>query len=202
MPGGRPREFDRDKALEDAMLLFWRKGYHSTSLRDVAEALGVQMPSIYAAFGSKDRLYAEAMDLYMKVSQSLLWGYLERAQSARSGLRDLLIATAKELTNKRTHPNGCLVTLATVDEDMPKAAVEAIHTARKKWLDVIRAQIDRAIKSGELPASADSKTMSRFFTGIVQTIGIQARDGAKASELVAMVDIAMAAWPLRTPKTA
>jgi AcrR family transcriptional regulator len=195
MPAGRPREFDRDKALQTAMLLFWRKGFHATSISDLCKEIGVNTPSIYAAFGNKEALYAEAVSLYMKVTEDLLWGYLKTNRSFRAGMRDLLMATVKELTSTKFHPTGCFVTLATIDEDMPPAVSRAILQARRNWLDTIRSHVQQAVQSGELPSSTNVDGLSRFFQAIVQSIGIQSHDGATSAALEGMVETAMVVWP-------
>ncbi|MEI5997901.1 TetR/AcrR family transcriptional regulator [Paraburkholderia bengalensis] len=197
MRRGRPREFDREKALTDAMLLFWRKGFHATSLRDLGDALGIRMPSLYAAFGSKEALFVEAVDLYMQLTQALLWRHLLEIAWAREAIRELLLATARELTNQTAHPVGCMVTFATIDEDMPDAVVAAIRNARRAWLKVIRDRLEIAVHEGELAGSAEADRLSHFYAAIVQSIGIQAHDGASYSELEGIVGLAMAAWPAR-----
>lgn len=197
---GRPREFDREKALTAAMLLFWRKGFHATSLRDLGEALDIRMPSLYAAFGSKEALYVEAVDLYMRVTRDLLWKNLKRGESAHAEIRELLLATARELTSEEVHPCGCMVTFATTDEDMPADVITAIRSGRQDWLDIIRERLEAAVTDGELPASTDVNSLSRFYFSMVQSMGIQAHDGVSYAELTAVIDIAMSAWP--APKSA
>jgi AcrR family transcriptional regulator len=192
---GRPREFDRDKALTEAMMLFWRKGFHSTSLRDLGDALGIRMPSLYAAFGSKEALYVEAVDQYMELTRTLLWTHLTGDLPAREAIRELLLATAREVTNCEIHPVGCMVSFVTIDEDMPANVVATIRNARNDWQTIIRERLETAIADGELAASADPDSLSRFYVGIVQSIGLQAHDGAPYALLEKMVDIAMAAWP-------
>ncbi|WP_429298187.1 TetR/AcrR family transcriptional regulator [Paraburkholderia sp. GAS199] len=182
------------------MLLFWRKGFHATSLRDLSDVMGIGMPSLYAAFGSKEALYVEAVDLYMQVTRSLLWRHLAERASAREAIRELLLATAKELTNEEAHPGGCMVTFATVDEDMPADVVTAIRNARRAWLDIIHERLEVAVANGELPRSTDVDNLSRFYFAIVQSIGIQSHDGTPYSELKDIVEVAMAAWPASEPK--
>jgi AcrR family transcriptional regulator len=143
------------------MLLFWRKGYNPTSISDLRKATGVSAPGLSAAFGNKEDLYVEAVQLYMRASQSLFRGYLDAGRTARAGMRDLLRATAKDLSCGDSHPIGCFVTLATVDEDMPASVSKAIRKARREWLGVIRAHIERALVNGELPPSTDVRTNGR-----------------------------------------
>jgi AcrR family transcriptional regulator len=192
---GRPREFDRGKALTEAMLLFWRKGFHATSLRDLGDALDIRMPSLYAAFGSKEALYVEAVDQYMELTRTLLWKYLKGDLPAREAIKELLLATAREVTNCDIHPVGCMVSFVTIDEDMPETVIATIRNARSDWHNIVRERLEKAIADGELAASADPDTLSRFYVGIVQSIGIQAHDGAPYEQLEKIIEIAMAVWP-------
>ena len=75
---GRPREFDRDVALQEAMLVFWRKGFLATSMNDLCDAMGIRSPSLYAAFGSKEALYIEAVGHYAKTDRAIDLGSSHR----------------------------------------------------------------------------------------------------------------------------
>src|ERR1700744_164643 len=132
MPRGRPREFNREKGLQNAMLVFWRKGYNPTSIPDLCHAIGISAPSLYAAFGSKEELFIEAVKLYMQASYTLLWNRLAEGRTAYESMKKLLLATAKEGLNLEVHPVGCLISLATVDEDMPPAVAIEIKKRRKE----------------------------------------------------------------------
>lgn len=193
---GRPREFDREKALTDAMLLFWRKGFHATSLRDLGEELNIRMPSLYAAFGSKEALYAEAVEQYMELTRVLLWKYLKADLPAREAIHGLLLATGKEITNCGSHPAGCMISFAAVDEDMPEVVVATIRNARRDWFEAVRERLEAAVADGELPKKTDVSSLSRFFVGVVQSLGIQAHDGVLEVDLEKVVEIAMNAWPV------
>src|ERR1700761_9677931 len=111
---GRPREFDRDAALEAAMLLFWRKGFAATSMTDLCDAMDVRSPSLYAAFGSKEELYLEAVERYVDIQGHLVWDRLEDGATARAGVENLLNAGTENLPESRTTPAGWLAILAAV----------------------------------------------------------------------------------------
>ncbi|MGV3549585.1 TetR/AcrR family transcriptional regulator [Rhizobium sp.] len=196
MPGGRPRAFDRDKALQEAMMVFWRNGYHAASIPDLCSAMGITTTSLYAAFGNKEKLYVEAVELYMKSTQQVLWSRLEKGDPARVGLRNMFSALSSVMTDAASHPIGCWTTLALVDEDMPSLVIRAIRKARSDWLDVIRAYLKAAVEKGELPSSANVDSLTRYYVAIVQGIGVQAHDGATKEELDGLADTAMSGWPV------
>ena len=77
VPIGRPREFDKSKAIDSAMLLFWRNGYEGTSISDLTEALGITRPSLYAAFGNKEQLFRTVLDRYDEGTAEFLTGSLD-----------------------------------------------------------------------------------------------------------------------------
>jgi len=191
---GRPRGFDRDAALNDAMLVFWRKGFLATSMIDLCEAMDIRSPSLYAAFGSKESLYIEAIERYVSNVRPLVWGQLEVALSARAGIEALLQASSGMLPGVADFPSGCMVTLAS--EECPGNIVEAVRRARLDGLALIRGRLERAVASGELPKTTDLGRLSRFYLGVFQGMAIQARDGASPEELAGLVDVAMAAWPV------
>jgi AcrR family transcriptional regulator len=191
---GRPREFDRDAALEAAMLLFWRKGFAATSMNDLCDAMGVRSPSLYAAFGSKEELYLEAMEHYVR-TQGAVWNKLAEGETARAGIENLLIAGSEILPKSRPTPAGCMAMLAAVGDEWPAAVVRVVKKVRLEVLDLLRARLETAVAEGELAASADIDGLSRFYLGVFQGMAIQARDGATKAELRGVVEAAMAAWP-------
>src|ERR1700761_5289271 len=116
---GRPREFDRDAALEAAMLLFWRKGFAATSINDLCEAMGIASPSLYAAFGSKEALYLEASERYARIQGPPVWDHLAQGKTAREGVENALLAGAGILPKSRTTPSGCMAMLAGISDEWP-----------------------------------------------------------------------------------
>jgi AcrR family transcriptional regulator len=83
---GRPRTFDRDAALITATELFWKKGYDATSIAELCDSIGIEAPSLYAAFGSKENLYSECLDYYQQTISPLIWDGLEKAPTAKAVL--------------------------------------------------------------------------------------------------------------------
>jgi AcrR family transcriptional regulator len=192
---GRPRGFDRDAALEAAMLLFWRKGFAATSMSDLCDAMGVRSPSLYAAFGSKEALYLEAVEYYARTIGPPVWDKLAEGATARAGIENLLIAWTESLPKSRATPAGCMALLAAVGDEWPATIVRVVKKVRLEMLGTLRSRLETAVAKGELPASTDIDGLSRFYLSVFQGMAVQAKDGATPAELRAVAAAAMAAWP-------
>lgn len=192
---GRPRGFDRDAALEAAMLLFWRKGFTATSMNDLCDVMGIRSPSLYAAFGSKEALYLEAVEHYVRTVGPPVWDKLAEGATAHAGVEKLLLAGTESLPASCGTPAGCMAMLAAVGDEWPAAIAEAVRKVRLEMLNMLRSRLESGVAKGELPASTDIDRLSRFYLGIFQGMAIQARDGATPAELRGVVAAAMAAWP-------
>ena len=192
---GRPREFDRDAALDAAMRLFWRKGFASTSMNDLCDAMGIGSPSLYAAFGCKETLYREAVARSLHTIGPPLWNKLTEASTARAGMESFLLAAAESFPESEANPAGCMATLGAVCDEWPAAIAEDVRNARLDGLRIFRSLLEAAVAKRELPASTGVDGLSRFFLGIFQGMAMQARDGATPTELKGVAKAAMMAWP-------
>ena len=177
------------------MELFWRQGYESTSISDLTSAMGITAPSLYAAFGDKERLYLEAVERYksgLGDSGSILAG----EATARGAIKRLLEASAIELTNTKDHPPGCMV-VASAKNGSPESAhlQAALRSCRVEAEARIRAKIKRGIKDGELTPRTDAAALGKFYMTVMQGMTIQARDGATQKDLLAVARAAMLQWP-------
>jgi AcrR family transcriptional regulator len=193
---GRPRGFDRDAALEAAMFLFWRKGFAATSMSDLCDAMGISSPSLYAAFGSKEALYLEAVEYYVRTIGPPVWDKLAEGATARAGIENLLIAWTESLPKSRATPAGCMALLAAVGDEWPATIVRVVKKVRLEMLGTLRSRLETAVARGELPASTDIDGLSRFYLSVFQGMAVQAKDGATSAELRAVAAAAMAAWPV------
>jgi AcrR family transcriptional regulator len=192
---GRPRQFDRDAALEAAMFLFWRKGFVATSMNDLCDVMGVRSPSLYAAFASKEALYLEAVEHYVRTQGTPVWDKLAEGATARAGIEKVLIAGTESLPKSRATPAGCMAMLAAVGDEWPASIARVVKKVRIEVLGTLRSRLKNAVAKGELPASTDIDGLSRFYLSVFQGMAIQARDGATQAELRAIAAAAMAAWP-------
>src|SRR5215211_6214456 len=107
MPRGRPRTFDPDKALDRALNVFWKKGYEGASLPDLTKAMGINRPSMYAAFGNKEKLFRKVVERYSAGMCEQLTNALNQP-TARKVAEALLRGTAEMLSDSK-HPAGCLL---------------------------------------------------------------------------------------------
>ncbi len=196
---GRPRGFDRETALAKATRLFWIKGYEATSIADLTEAMGVGSPSLYAAFGSKEALYVEALGYYRETYEVLVWGGFLAAETARAAVQCLLVDSAKVLSGSALDiPNGCMVTLSPVKSEGYEALGSIVLSARAITFDRLRDRLARAVAEGEFPASVDIHALSRFIQTLQSGMSILARDAVTPEELESVAQLAMSAWDART----
>ena len=192
---GRPREFDRDEALQRAMELFWARGYEGTTLSDLQKAMGgITAPSFYAAFGSKEELFREAVELYKKTQGAPVVKALLEGPTARASLEAMLRAAAKSVCGQ-SNPRGCLMVLGGINcAPANKGIEDFLREQRAIREKVIRQRLRQGIADGDLPSSTDVNGLVAFYTGIVDGMAIRARDGASCKALGDIVKWAMAAW--------
>jgi TetR/AcrR family transcriptional regulator, copper-responsive repressor len=190
---GRPRSFDRDAALEAAMGVFWQKGYEAASISDLTGAMGINPPSLYAAFGDKERLFLAAVERYLEERRRSC-PYAEEP-TARESMERLLTYMAHELTEP-CHPRGCLMMMAAATTG---SASEVVHKAlahERSWgRERIRNRIKRGIEEGDVPRGTDAGALADFYVTIITGMGMQARDGASRKSLLATVGRALQLFP-------
>lgn len=200
---GRPRSFDRQAALERAMEVFWDRGYQAASMTDLTEAMGINSPSLYAAFGSKEALYREAVEHFAATESDEILAPLQNAPTAREALEGYLIASARTFT-RPGRPPGCMVVLSAVNAvGVGEETSRILREMRAGSITVIEERLQGAVNEGELPASLDRHAVASYYVTVQQGMSIQARDGAARATLEAIAQGAMAAWEgLTRPRAA
>jgi AcrR family transcriptional regulator len=191
---GRPRTFDRNAALRRAMEIFWANGYDGASLADLTAAMGINSPSLYAAFGSKEALFLEATELYTQVEGTGIWTVLDTAPTAHDAIDGFLRATA-EAYSQDGKPQGCLIALGALHPDISsKAVCTDLRRRRAENLATLKRRFERGVAEGELPENFDSQAAATFYATVQHGMSIQARDGASHEALLDVANGAMAAW--------
>lgn len=191
---GRPRAFDADQALARALDVFWRKGYEATSLTDLTEAMDINRPSLYAAFGNKEALFRKAMDLYEREREPVFRAALGEPV-ARTAMVRFLEATIATHTNPETPP-GCLVVQGALPSgvEVEPIAQELVERRARSQAAILQ-RLERAQAEGDLPAGLVPADLARFIFTLIEGMAAQARDGASAEELRGMVALALRVWP-------
>lgn len=191
-PRGRPRAFDRDKALAVAGETFWRLGYEGTSIADLTAAMGITPQSLYAAFGSKAELYREALGWYQAEIGAYTVQALTEETTAFAAFERILRDTAREFS-RSGRPHGCMISTAILTcatENQPVA--ERVADMRGGALALFRDRIEQAVAAGEFRADTDAAALARFLGAIIQGMSVQARDGASEADLAGIAHLATA----------
>jgi AcrR family transcriptional regulator len=191
---GRPRSFDKEKALASAMRIFWEKGFEQTSLADLTTAMKIAPPSLYAAFGSKEGLFLEALDLYRTTINPEIRDALLSEGPVKEAIQGFLERSA-EAYSRLGLPSGCMVVLgAHAPETETGPLQEGLKLARTETMDLIRDRLALAMERGELPRHVDAQSTANFLGTLQMGMSILARDGADAQTLLAVARNGTAAF--------
>lgn len=195
--GGRPRGFDRDQALTRALDVFWRRGYELASVAELCSAMGVNPPSLYAAFGNKSKLFLEAVDFYEHRYWDATWEALEVEPDIHQAVANFFDASARILLSPQA-PCGCLVVLAAVSvSDASVEVREAIDALRLEGKALFVKRLKRAVKEGQLPAQTELKSLAGALNTMLEGLSIQARDGLSTPEMRRLAAHAVRLLPAR-----
>jgi AcrR family transcriptional regulator len=195
MPAGRPRTFDSDAALEKAMQVFWRQGYEGTSLSDLTEAMGINRPSLYAAYGNKEALFRQVLERY----ESGPSAYVEEALAAPTGRGciERLMNGAADVASGPGYPGGCLMIQGMLAAGGEAQSIRREMTRRRTaGVSAVAARLERARADGELPVNCDVRALAGFYVTVIRGMAVQGADGASRAELQSVIDMAMTAWPM------
>ncbi|MCY1254200.1 HTH-type transcriptional repressor ComR [compost metagenome] len=194
---GRPRSFDRDQALTLALDVFWRRGYEIASVAELCTAMGINPPSLYAAFGNKTKLFLEAVDFYERT----YWGETWRALESESDVHQAIAAffeAASHILMSPDAPCGCLVALAATNVSPDSVEVsEAIGQLRQEGKGTFVKRLKRAVKEGQLPSGTDVKSLAAALNTMLEGMSIQARDGLTVTEMSRLAAHAVRLLPNR-----
>lgn len=196
MSRGRPREFDPDMALDRVLPVFWRDGFEGASVQELAAAVGVSKPSLYAAYGNKEALFLAALERYLSAFAAGLVAQMESEPDGRSAMRQYLRDIVALYTD-RSHPFGCLIVTAATTSDsaaVPEAVRNALCASMRKSATVIEERLRRAQRDGHLRAKADVSAMAHYFHTVTSGMSVQAKAGTSRETMLLVVDEAMKIW--------
>ncbi len=191
---GRPRSFDEREALEAALSVFWKHGYEGASLAHLTRAMGINRPSLYAAFGNKEELFRRALDHYTAATASLHESAL-RQPTARAAVAKFLL-TAADSSGGGKNPRGCLLVQSALvcgsaGEAVKQELIGRRAAARAAW----RKRFQKAKVDGDLPADADPSALARYLSAIMAGMAVEAVNGADRTELRQLAELALLAFP-------
>ncbi|MGE8130228.1 TetR/AcrR family transcriptional regulator [Methylobacterium sp. NPDC080182] len=190
---GRPRSFDTDKALDEAMEVFWRHGYDGASLAMLTKAMGIKPPSLYAAFGSKEGLLKAALDRYAQ-RRSEHMRFVLAGETARDVAERFLSSIAESHTDP-ANPPGCLLVQGGLacgagSENIPFE----LASRRAQGEMELRERFIRARQDGDLPADSDPVALARFLSTVASGMGVLASSGADREALREVARVSLRAF--------
>jgi AcrR family transcriptional regulator len=191
---GRPRAFDESAALDKAMLTFWRHGYEGTALSLLSAEMGMNAPSIYAAFGDKKGLFLKALDRYVGDLDEIKL-FVNGAGSAREAAYEMLKASVLRFTSPQ-NPKGCMLASATASCSAAALDVQEVAARKRAAIEkILYDRIQRDIAEGSLPKATSASSLAALTLITIQGLSVLARDGSTRKKLLAVVETAMVAWP-------
>jgi AcrR family transcriptional regulator len=187
---GRPREFDAEAALDQAMEVFWRHGYEGATIAQLTEAMGINPPSLYACFGNKEGLLKAALDRYTKL-RGVWMDEVIAAPTVRDVAERMLMGIADKQTDP-ANPPGCLlvqggIACGTGAENVPFE----LAARRAQNEDQLRDRFIRAKAEGDLKPTSDPAALARYVSAVAVGMGVMASSGADREALRQVASVAV-----------
>lgn len=192
---GRPRAFNKDCALQKAIEVFTAKGYEATSLEDLTQAMGINKPSLYAAFGNKDALFLQALEAYTAPQDQIIKDKLFAEANTYRAFEQVFELIYQNHTHQSAcgqNMNGCLVANSTMlNCEEKKAFAEALQRNHNLHEDIFFERLEQGRQHGDLKPDTDSRALAQFFNGILVGIAVLARGQQKPEALCNIVNLAL-----------
>ncbi|WP_426134999.1 TetR/AcrR family transcriptional regulator [Pseudomonas sp. PWP3-1b2] len=199
---GRPRAFDRDQALLQALAVFWKRGYEPASVAELCSAMAISPPSLYAAFGNKAKLFLEAVAYYEETFWDATWERMDSETDIVRAISDFFHTSASILTEPDA-PCGCMVVLAAVNVSDDAGEVTAtLKALRQEGRDYLQQRLDRAVADGQLRRDTNTRLLAAALNTLLEGMSLQAHDAASREDLqgIGATAVAMLAPALTEPK--
>lgn len=194
---GRPRNFDENAVLDRALEVFWQRGFQGASLSELTDAMGLNKPSLYAAFGDKEALYLKTLQRYVAREISRHAQILDDETDGRVAVAAFLRSMAAMLTDPKL-PGGCFIINGTADcggPDTPANIEHALRDALQNGEEKLRTRLQRAQREGQLPKDARAGDLAAVFSSLLAGLAVFAKGGATRAKLNTIIAVAMSVWP-------
>ncbi len=194
---GRPRNFDENAVLDRALEVFWQRGFKSASLAELTEAMGLNKPSLYAAFGDKEALYLKTLQRYVTREIARHAQIIDDEPDGRTAVAAFLRSMATMLTDPAL-PGGCFIINGTADcggSGTPENIELALRNALQGGEEKLRTRLLRAQREGQLSTDVKAADLAAVFSSLLAGLAVLAKSGAKRSKLNTIIAAAMAIWP-------
>jgi AcrR family transcriptional regulator len=191
MAAGRPRTFDRDEALKKAMLVFWEKGYEGTTMASLIEAIGMKAPSVYAAFGNKDALFNEVVNLYADIMNNGPLKVLKEQANVYEAFKSLFAENLKMFTSEH-NPTSCLIMTAAINcAPEHYDHVDTLKNLRDAYKKAFETRIKGGITDKQIKLDINPTELAEFYATFAHGFALRAKDGATKSELETSIEFAL-----------
>jgi len=193
-PIGRPRGFEADEALEQAMRVFWEQGYEGASLTDLTNAMGITRTSMYAAFGNKEDLFRKALERYTEGPAS--YGARAMREPTARQVATAFLNGSVRATTRPGWPTGCLGVQGSLAAGDPgRNARDALVAWRNEAVALLRDRFQQAVDEGDLSPDTDPELLARYLMTVANGIAVQAAGGIPREDLQQVADMALRNWP-------
>jgi AcrR family transcriptional regulator len=199
MAAGRHRSFEKNNALEKAMLVFWKNGYPGTSLTDLTKVMGINKSSLYATFGNKEELFNQSIEFYLNKH-----GVVHSAELFKTGLnlreriKNFLLSIAKMLTNPDL-PKGCLICHSTSEiagSGLPENSATNINAINQQTILTLTEFFKNEQQGGNLIDGASANTLANYLLTLQFGLAVSARNGSNMEELEEIINFSIGQFDL------
>ncbi len=194
MTAGRKCEFSKEQALSAAMQLFWEKGFLGASLSELTHVMGINKPSMYAAFGNKEQLFVLATDYFVEQHGSEACRNLSNAEGVLRDRMKVYLSAVADMQNQPTLPPGCFIAQAIGESaggTLPASALSAIKKASEKTTSFLNDFFQREIEAGSLSDNKTADIYTRYTFTVIQGMASMARGGASREQMDDVIDLAL-----------
>ena len=194
---GRPRNFDKDDALKIALDLFRKKGFDNTSIGDLTEALQVNKPSLYAAYGNKEELFSEILKAYISGPASYFFEVFN--ETTTKNLVRSLLTKSIEILFYSENPHGCLIVMSTASQELQKLGIQqSLVASLKEHEHKLIARFELAKAEGEFSKEIDPVRLALYVVTLHKGLSLQAINGSSKEEMLALAEQVIELWPSST----